>query len=125
MDTKIKSWLDDLPSKKRSLAMKLRKIVLSADPSIVENIKYNMLIFSNQSGNLVWLLNYPKTDYINFGFFKGAKLPDPKGLLEGTGKGLRHQKIHTEKEIDKKQAILWIKQSNRLNKKLTINAKKM
>ncbi|MGH8160474.1 MAG: DUF1801 domain-containing protein [Rhodanobacter sp.] len=32
--------------------------------------------------------------HVNLGFYYGASLPDPQGLLEGTGKKLRHVKIH-------------------------------
>ncbi len=35
----------------------------------------------------------PHKTHVNFGFFQGAILPDPEGLLEGTGKRLRHVKI--------------------------------
>ena len=31
--------------------------------------------------------------YVNFGFYRGTELPDPDGLLEGTGKKLRHVKL--------------------------------
>ena len=31
--------------------------------------------------------------HINLGFYHGASLADPDGLLEGTGKGLRHVKV--------------------------------
>lgn len=31
--------------------------------------------------------------HINLGFYRGAELPDPQGLLEGTGKALRHVKL--------------------------------
>lgn len=30
---------------------------------------------------------------VNLGFYNGASLPDPEGLLEGTGKSLRHVKL--------------------------------
>lgn len=36
----------------------------------------------------------PQTKYVNLGFFYGASLTDPDGLLEGTGKALRHVKVH-------------------------------
>ena len=36
----------------------------------------------------------PQTKYVNLGFFHGALLADPNGLLEGTGKALRHVKVH-------------------------------
>ena len=35
----------------------------------------------------------PFKERINLGFFYGAELPDPAGLLEGEGKLLRHIKI--------------------------------
>lgn len=33
------------------------------------------------------------TAHVNVGFFLGAYLPDPGGLLEGTGKFMRHVKL--------------------------------
>jgi len=33
------------------------------------------------------------TAHVNVGFFRGAALPDPNGLLEGTGKFMRHVKL--------------------------------
>jgi hypothetical protein len=32
-------------------------------------------------------------DHVNVGFFQGAELPDPAGLLEGSGKRMRHVKL--------------------------------
>ncbi len=32
-------------------------------------------------------------DHTNVGFFHGAHLDDPAGLLEGTGKNMRHTKL--------------------------------
>jgi hypothetical protein len=31
--------------------------------------------------------------HVNVGFFRGTDLPDPKGLLQGTGKQMRHVKV--------------------------------
>ena len=38
-------------------------------------------------------------DRINLGFYYGADLDDPKGLLEGTGKALRHIKISDPSQL--------------------------
>ena len=38
--------------------------------------------------------------HVNVGFFRGAELADPKGLLEGTGKFMRHVKLSPEREVD-------------------------
>ena len=37
--------------------------------------------------------------HINLGFYYGSELPDPEGLLEGTGKLLRHSKIRTPEDL--------------------------
>ena len=39
-------------------------------------------------------------NHVNIGFFTGAFLNDPKSLLEGTGKRMRHVKLRPDAEID-------------------------
>ena len=38
--------------------------------------------------------------HVNVGFFRGAELPDPHGLLEGSGKFMRHVKLRPDAEPD-------------------------
>src|SRR5215470_7290554 len=38
--------------------------------------------------------------HANVGFFYGAMLADPAGLLEGAGKRMRHVKLRTGKDLD-------------------------
>lgn len=38
--------------------------------------------------------------HVNVGFFRGAEIADPDGLLEGTGKFMRHVKLRPEEDID-------------------------
>lgn len=40
------------------------------------------------------------TAHINVGFFRGVDLPDPSGLLEGTGRIMRHVKLRPGAAID-------------------------
>ena len=40
------------------------------------------------------------TAHVNVGFFRGAEIADPDGLLEGTGKFMRHVKLKPEDDID-------------------------
>lgn len=40
------------------------------------------------------------TSHVNVGFFLGAWLDDPTGLLEGTGKRMRHVKLRPGQEPD-------------------------
>lgn len=38
--------------------------------------------------------------HVNVGFFRGTEIADPTGLLEGTGKVMRHVKLSPEREVD-------------------------
>jgi len=38
--------------------------------------------------------------HVNVGFFRGAEIADPAGLLEGTGKLMRHVKLTPGRDVD-------------------------
>jgi hypothetical protein len=38
--------------------------------------------------------------HVNVGFFRGAEISDPKGLLEGTGRFMRHVKLRPGVDLD-------------------------
>lgn len=40
------------------------------------------------------------TGHVNVGFFHGAQLDDPAGLLAGSGKRMRHVKLHPGREVN-------------------------
>jgi hypothetical protein len=42
------------------------------------------------------------TAHVNVGFFRGAELDDPAGLLEGSGKYMRHVKLRPDREVNEK-----------------------
>ncbi len=41
--------------------------------------------------------------HVNLGFFRGADLVDPHGLLEGSGKNMRHVKLRPGEQRDNSQ----------------------
>lgn len=38
--------------------------------------------------------------HVNVGFFNGTEIADPDGLLEGTGKFMRHVKLGPERDVN-------------------------
>ena len=40
------------------------------------------------------------TAHVNVGFFRGAEIADPDGLLEGTGKFMRHVKLGPGRDVN-------------------------
>src|SRR5262245_27788102 len=41
-------------------------------------------------------------DHVNVGFFRGSEIADPEGLLEGTGKRMRHVKLRPDRPVKTK-----------------------
>jgi hypothetical protein len=46
---------------------------------------------------------------VNIGFWDGVSLPDPEGLLEGTGKRARHVKIRSLPDLERPAVRVLIK----------------
>jgi len=38
--------------------------------------------------------------HVNVGFFRGAEIADPNGLLEGAGRFMRHVKLHPDRDVN-------------------------
>jgi hypothetical protein len=51
------------------------------------------------SEHFIWIA--PFKQHVVFGFYYGSELPDPRRLLEGTGKLMRHVKLRTAGDLDR------------------------
>ena len=56
------------------------------------------------------------TAHVNLVFFQGAELPDPKGLLEGTGKAVRHMKLRAPGDVDRAAVTALVKAAAERNR---------
>jgi hypothetical protein len=54
--------------------------------------------------------------HITFGFHRGTSLTDPHGLLEGTGKNLRHVKLRKMEDLRKEGLRELVEEAARLNR---------
>ena len=83
----------------RPIARRLREIVLEVHPEAVEVVRLGDRAASYGLGPKKMSEGYcyvlPHKSWVNLGFYQGAELPDPDGLLEGTGARLRHVKVHS------------------------------
>jgi hypothetical protein len=108
----VDDFIRKLDPEHKAIAIALREVIRKAAPKATEAIKWGSPWWS-QNGNLFCI--YTASDHINFGFTRGTNLDDPKGLLEGTGKGMRHIKLFTASDIRKTQFTSWIKQAVNLD----------
>ncbi len=80
-----------------SIATRLREIVFAGCPNAVEVVRLGDGAASigvgakKMSEAHVYIM--PLKARVNLGFYHGANVPDPAGLLEGAGKKLRHVKV--------------------------------
>ena len=85
--------------------VRLRALVREALPKAEETVfeGYKNVSYgtgrSRADGDLICYIAPFKTS-ANLGFYRGALLPDPHGLLRGTGKLLRHAKFSTPEEAN-------------------------
>ena len=56
-------------------------------------------------------------EHVTFAFMRGAALPDPDKLLEGTGKGVRHVKLRSVADVNRPGVKKLIAEAVKLNKK--------
>lgn len=84
------SYIADQPESLETVLRELRSLILEEAPHAVESIKWGHPNYE-ADGNVCYLSAF--TEHANLGFFRGADLDDPAGLLEGTGKKLRHVKV--------------------------------
>ncbi len=88
------TYFADIPEPLSAAARGLRSLVLAAAPNLREVIKWGSPVYEGNK-QVMWIKAQKK--HLTFGFFRGSELAqaDPQGLLEGSGKSMRHLKIRT------------------------------
>jgi len=93
------SYLAGQSPKNQALIRKLRAFMKSAAPKLEESVKWGNGCWVRGKAPVAYVYSAP--GYVQLGFFRGASLADPKGLLEGKGEYVRHIKVRTVKDIDR------------------------
>ena len=92
----LETFLMNYPDLVRELARSARALILSVMPETVEQFdpSANLIAYGLDRSykGLICGITLHKA-YINIMFAQGASLPDPQGLLQGTGKLARHVRI--------------------------------
>lgn len=103
-DRDFDSMIEALMPDVQALARRLRELINAVHPAAVEVVWLKQRIAGYGVGPKKMSEQYsyiaPQAKYVNLGFYYGTSLPDPEGLLEGSGKALRHTKVRTLAEAD-------------------------
>jgi hypothetical protein len=96
--------LDDADEAVRAIALALRAVVLEVHPDTVEVVRLGERAATYGVGPKKMSEGYtyvmPQSSWVNLGFYHGAALADPDGLLEGTGADMRHVKVRSVEEAE-------------------------
>ena len=99
----------------RPIAERLREIVVEIDPHTVEVVRLGDRAATYGVGPKKMSEGYsyilPHKNWVNLGFYKGVDLPDPAGLMEGTGKKLRHVKVRSLEDAERSEIRALLKEA--------------
>ena len=92
------------PAAIRTLAIACRRLMYDVLPQTVEVVWPRQHIAGYGTGpkknteQFCWIA--PSTQHVTLGFYYGTELPDPDGMLEGTGRLMRHVKVRRPEDLD-------------------------
>lgn len=101
----------DQSVRNRRIITALRRFVKRTSPRLAEGVKWGNGCWIGAAGPVAYVYSAP--DYVQFGFFRGAKLKDPKSLLEGSGRFVRHIKVRRTADIDARAFAALLRQAAR------------
>jgi hypothetical protein len=93
----VAEYIDELDEWQAEVVSTLRRLVLEAVPDAQESIKWARPVYEF-NGPLCYIVAFK--NHVNLGFSRGVDLPDDVGLLEGSGKQMRHVKVTGIEDID-------------------------
>lgn len=96
----------------RAVLEMLRDCVMTCAPGTSLTIKWGQPVFEN-NGPIAWMKAFGK--HVGFGFWRGAELSDPDGILEGKGDRMRHVKITDPTQVPVAKIDALIREAVALN----------
>ncbi|HEX5049188.1 MAG TPA: DUF1801 domain-containing protein [Gammaproteobacteria bacterium] len=94
----VEVWLTSGPAELKALARKWFARLRACGPDVRELIHDGCPVACADDAAFAYV-NVFKS-HVNVGFFHGAQLADPAGLLEGSGKRMRHVKLDPVRDLD-------------------------
>ena len=94
----VTSYILELEAPKREICEALRAMLHDKFPQLREEFKWSRPVYSSENGGICYIAALK--NHINLGFDDGAQIEDPRGLLQGNGKSMRHVKLRVAEDID-------------------------
>lgn len=92
----VEEFIGGLSGWKQETCLALHEFVQDAEPNLRVSIKWSRPVYE-LNGQVCYIQAH--SNHVSFGFWRGAELSDPEGVLEGTGNSMRHVKFESGDEI--------------------------
>lgn len=102
-------YLDAQGGRNQAIIRALRKLVKRVEPGLSETVKWGNGCWIDKKRPVAYV--YSERGCVQFGFFNGASLNDPKRLLEGKGRYVRHTKVRAASDIDQRAFAALLRQA--------------
>ena len=97
--TDVDIYVFQLPQPQQEIVQRLRDFIIQNYPELREVLRWHVPVYSlNGTNHLLGIQVFKK--HVNLNFFQGAQLYDPRGILTGNGKQVRHVSFRTLNGID-------------------------
>ena len=97
-DPAVDTWFTDGPAELRSIAQKWFVQMRQCGDDVRELMHDGCPVACVEDAPFGYVNSFKS--HVNVGFFYGALLEDPAGLLEGSGKRMRHVKLSLGRQLD-------------------------
>jgi hypothetical protein len=111
----INTYVERKGPKLLLLAQRLRQLMKKTVAGVKESVNPWKIPTFESNGPMCFFM--VGKNHVTFGFLRGTALQDPAGLLEGTGKNVRHVKLRTAEELKRSELKKLIVEAANLNKK--------
>jgi len=107
MEKKVKEYIEKQKSPQKEILKKVREIFLETLPNCKEKSTWGVVTYANDKFYIAAMKNR-----VHVGFAINGLSKEEIKLFEGSGKTMRHIKIHSLNEIDKEKLVKLIKLVN-------------
>lgn len=97
-DPAVDAWLNSKPDELRSIAHQWFEVMRKCGGDVRELIHDGCPVACINDAAFGYVNAF--TSHVNVGFYNGAELEDPAGLLQGNGKRMRHVKLKPGVDIN-------------------------
>src|SRR5262249_18814583 len=104
-------YLEDQLPKNQKVIRALRAFVKRTAPELTEAVKWSNGCWLKGKVPVAYV--YAAEDHVQFGFVQGSSLEDPRGLLEGEARYVRHIKVRKLADIDRRAFGALLRQAAR------------